>query len=542
MSHSLTQPQAKLDNPLIHQLEQQKALERQLKPETPDIRLSAPSSSFSGLIFPAEKPCFRLDRVELEGAGAMPHWLPLQRLANQAVGQCLGVQGINLLMRQLQNRLIDHGYVTSCVLAPAQNLKSGTLHLRILPDIIRHVRTMPDSGNWLTLYSAFPPYAGNLLDLRDIEQGLENLQRLPSVQAEMEIVPGDTPGESDIQLRWKQAKIWRVVASVDDSGTKDTGRYQGALPLFLENPFSLSDLFYLSGSHDINLKGDKGTHNLTAHYSVPFGYWMVGVTASDYHYRQTVAGLNNDYQYRGMSRNLDFQVSRVLHRSGSQKTSISVDLIARESRNAIVDTEIDNQRRRITRWRAGLQHRHYIGSTTLDAGISYQRGTRWLGALDAPEEAFGDATALSTIIPYSLQLDLPFQLANQRFRYNAQYLRQTSNTPLTPQDQFAIGNRWTVRGFDGERSLSASRGWFVRNDVAWQTPLPQQELYLGVDYGEAGGKDADLIGHHLAGSTLGLRGAVSSIRYDLFVGVPLSKPAGYRTSPVTLGFTLSWSY
>ncbi|OON34698.1 ShlB/FhaC/HecB family hemolysin secretion/activation protein [Izhakiella australiensis] len=535
-------PAAQMNNQLIHQQEQQKALEQRLMPKAPDVRLSAQSSSFGRLIFPAEKPCFQLDQVVLEGAGAMPHWLPLQRLANRAVGQCLGVQGINLLMSQLQNRLIDHGYVTSRVLAPAQNLKSGTLRLRILPGTLRHVRTTADSGSWVTLYSAFPAHAGNLLDLRDIEQGLENLQRLPTVQAEMEIVPGDRPGESDIQMRWKQAKIWRIAASVDDSGTKDTGRYQGALTLFLENPFSLSDLFYLSASHDLNFSGGKGTYNFTGHYSVPFGYWMVGVTASDYRYRQTIAGLNNDYQYRGVSRNLDFQVSRVLHRSGNQKTIASIDLIARESRNYLFDTEIGNQRRRTTSWRAGLQHRHYIGSATLDAAISYQRGTRWFGALDAPEEAFGQATALSKIIQYSLQLDLPFQLANQNFRYNVQYLRQTSNTLLTPQDQFAIGNRWTVRGFDGERNLSASRGWFVRNDIAWRTPLPQQELYLGIDYGEVGGEDANLIGHHLAGSVLGLRGAVSNIGYDLFAGVPISKPAGYRTSPVTLGFTLSWSY
>ncbi|PIJ50821.1 ShlB/FhaC/HecB family hemolysin secretion/activation protein [Erwinia sp. OLTSP20] len=532
----------RMNNQFIHQQEQQKALEQRLTPKTPDVRLSPRTSSFGHLTFPVEKPCFHLNNVVLEGASAMPHWLPLQRLANQAVGQCLGVKGINLLMRQLQNRLIDHGYVTTRVLAPAQNLKSGSLHLRILPGTIRHVGTTADSGSWVTLYSAFPAHEGNLLDLRDIEQGLENLQRLPTVQAEMEIVPGSKPGESDIDLRWKQEKIWRLAASVDDSGTKETGHYQGALTLFLDNPFSLSDLFYISGSHDLNRGGGKGTHNLLGHYSLPFGYWMFGITANDYHYHQTVAGLNNDYQYSGTSRNLDAQISRVLHRNGSQKTSASVDLVARESRNYIADTEIESQHRRTTSWRVGLQHRHYIGSATLDAGISYQRGTRWFGAMDAPEESFGEATALSRIIQYNLQLDLPFNLVNEQFRYNVQYLRQTSHTMLTPQDQFAIGNRWTVRGFDGERSLSASQGWFVRNDFAWRTPLQQQELYLGVDYGEVGGNDANLIGHHLAGSVLGLRGAISRVGYDLFAGMPVSKPAGYRTSPVTLGFTLTWSY
>ncbi len=255
-----------------------------------------------------------------------------------------------------------------------------------------------------------------------------------------------------------------------------------------------------------------------------------------------MAGLNGDMQYSGKSKSVTAQLSRVMHRSGTQKTTVSLDVTARESRNYVNDTEVEVQRRRTSNWRAGLQHRHYIGSATLDAGVSYQRGTRWFGAIPAPEEFWDEATALGKTLQYNLQLSAPFQLAGERFRYNAQYLRQTSNRLLTPQDRFAIGNRWTVRGFDGERNLSASRGWYLRNDIAWQTPLPQQELYLGLDYGEVGGSDADLIGRHLAGGAVGLRGAYSRFSYDLFAGAPFSKPAGYHTSPLTLGFNLNWQY
>jgi hemolysin activation/secretion protein len=153
----------------------------------------------------------------------------------------------------------------------------------------------------------------------------------------------------------------------------------------------------------------------------------------------------------------------------------------------------------------------------------------------------GDATALSKITQLSAQLDLPFDIGSQNFRYNVQYQRQISNTPLTPQDQFAIGNRWTVRGFDGERTLNASHGWYVRNDLAWSTPLPNQELYLGADYGEVGGYSSDyLIGKHLAGGVVA-RGSAFNTGYDLFAGTPFSKPDGFTTS-LTLGFNLNWSW
>ena len=528
---------------LIIQQQRQKALEQQLTPPTPDVRLSPPSSSFGRIAFPQEKPCFPIDQVQLSGQEKLPHWLPLQRIANQAQGRCLGGQGINLLMSTLQNRLVDHGYITTRVLAPTQDLKSGKLRLVVVPGYVRQVKLTPDSGHYIQPYSSFPAHAGNLLDLRDIEQGLENLQRLPTVQANMEIIPGEQPGESDIALSWKQERMWRIGASLDDSGTKSTGRYQGGLTLSLDNPFSLSDLFYISGSTDLQNQGGKGSKNITGHYSVPFGYWMAGVTANSYDYHQTIAGQNQDYRYSGKSKNLDFQLSRVLHRNGSQKTTLTYDVLARESSNYINDTEVEVQRRRTSGWRLGLQHRHYIQQATLDAGVSYQRGTRWFGALPAPEETFGEATALSKIVQLNAQLDVPFSLFSQNFRYNVQYQRQISDTPLTPQDQFAIGNRWTVRGFDGERTLNANHGWFVRNDLAWRTPLQGQELYLGADYGEVGGNSADyLIGRRLAGAVVGVRGGYRNLSYDWSWGTPLKKPDGFETANFTSAFTVALSF
>ncbi|MEQ5196575.1 ShlB/FhaC/HecB family hemolysin secretion/activation protein [Klebsiella sp. CTHL.F3a] len=527
----------------INQQQRQHALESQIAPPSPDIHLSAEGINVDNGLFPVEQPCFAISQVILQGAEALPHWLPLQRQKNKVIGRCLGGKGINLLMAQLQNILIDRGYITSRILAPQQDLKSGVLRLVVMPGYIREARLTAQSDDYLWLASAFPATDGKLLDLRDIEQGLENLQRLPTVQASMEIVPGEMPGQSDIVINRQQERFWRVDASLDDSGSNATGRYQGNLTLSLDNPLALSDLFYLSGSHNLDGNGGKSSKNLTGHYSVPLGYWQFLLTASQYDYVQTVAGANGDYQYSGKSKNVDFQLSRVLHRSGSQKTTLSADVLAREQQNFINDTEIAVQRRQTAAWKLGLQHRHYLGNATLDGGVSYQRGTRWFGAQPAPEEQWGEATALSKILQFNAQLNLPFALGGQRFRFTSRYQRQMSSTALTSPDMFSIGNRWTVRGFDGERTLTASHGWYVRNDIAWSTPLPGQEFYLGADYGEVGGAGSEtLVGKHLAGGVAGLRGQYLRASYDLFAGIPLDKPDGFKTEPATFGFSVSWSY
>ncbi|MBS9430587.1 ShlB/FhaC/HecB family hemolysin secretion/activation protein [Photorhabdus akhurstii] len=530
------------DQQLIHQQERQKALEAQLAPPPEDIRLSVPETAVPSE-FPVDTPCFPITRVVLEGTEHFPHWLPLKRLAQQGENHCLGTQGINILMTRIQNRLINHGYVTSRVLAPSQDLNSKTLKLMILPGKVGHIRYTAESGNYIQRITTFPPREGKLLDLRDIEQGLENLQRFPTVQANMEIVPNEQLGESDIVLDWRQSRHWRLASYLDDSGSKSTGRYQGGLTLYLDNPLTLSDLFYISGGRDIHSPSGRSSKNYTIHYSLPVGYWMASITASNYDYNQKVARPNGDDKYSGKSKNLNVQLSRVLHRNASQKTSVNGEIYRRTSKSFINDLEIDVQRRETAGWKLGLSHRHYIGKATLDTGVTYQQGTRWFGAQPAQEEIRGTATALLKTTQFSAALSAPFTLFSQPFIYKTQYLRQISARTLTPQDQFSIGNRWTVRGFDGERTLNGDHGWYSRNELEWQTPLNGQSLYLGMDYGEIGGPgNEQRLGKHLAGGVLGYRGSLKGVSYDLFAGIPLSKPDGFQTSSVTTGFSLYWQY
>ncbi|WP_275346312.1 ShlB/FhaC/HecB family hemolysin secretion/activation protein [Xenorhabdus bovienii] len=544
-----TEPRAD-EQPFIHQAQQQQAQQQKMDAHPPDVRLLSPLSSPFSLAFPKEVPCFLIQKVTVSGREALPHWVPVQRLADLAKDHCLGVRGINQVMSNLQNRLIVHGWVTTRVLAPEQDLSKGELKLRVLPGTVRHIRYTDDSDKYATLYTAMPAREGRLLDLRDIEQGMENLQRLPNVQTSMEIAPGEQPGESDIVIKRQQSRFWHVGAWVDNSGTKTTGRTQGGLMLALDNPTSLSDLFYISMTRDLAFSNRKNSTNYSAHYSVPLGYSQFAITGSSYTYAQTVPQLNEEAKYRGRSQSLNAQLSRVLHRNASSKTTLTYGVNLRQTRNFIKDTEIEGQKRRTSSWNLGLDHRHYIGAAVLDAGIRYQKGTRWFGALSAYEErndrdSADYATAQSEIIQLSASFNTPFTLGNQQFQHRVEYQRQWSNTPLTPQDQFSIGNRWSVRGFDGERTLSADKGWTLRNTLSWQTPLPDQQLYLGADYGRVGGRGSDIIiGRTLAGGVLGFRGNIrpANLSYDVSVGAPFSKPDGFKTDKAHIGFSLNWQY
>ena len=72
-SEATAEPLPDAGEQVRQQQQRQRALEQQIEPKAPDVRLSPPASGFGRLSFPAEKPCFPLTRIVLEGQQALPH-------------------------------------------------------------------------------------------------------------------------------------------------------------------------------------------------------------------------------------------------------------------------------------------------------------------------------------------------------------------------------------------------------------------------------------------------------------------------------------
>jgi len=562
-SGALAQANPSAPNPFVEQLRQQereRAL-REQQEKSVDSHLHQATQKDSGRLPETEAPCFRVDRLLLSGERSAEFQWVLDAAAgpeanDSPLGRCLGTQGVNIVMARLQQGIIARSFVTTRVLASPQDLSNGLLTFTLVPGRIVAVRATPDSNtrfgsNRLLLQSAIPARPGDLLNLRDIEQGLENLKRAPTAEADIQIEASTAadarPGDSDLVVKYTQARMLRGTLSLDDSGTEATGRYQAGATVSADNLFGLSDLFYMSANHSVDghVLGNprRGTEGQTVHYSLPWGYWQLGVTASNSHYRQTVAGLNQDYIYAGKTNNAELRLSRLVYRDQRRKTTLAIRAFRRESRSFIDDTQIENQHRVVGGWEASLSHKEFIGEATLDGIFALRQGTGAFGARRAPEEAFGEGTSRLRLMTADVSLDLPFKLGDQKLRYAGQWRAQWNQTQLTPQDRFGIGGRYTVRGFDGETSLLGERGWLLRNDIGWAVGQSGAELYAGIDYGRVGGRSvAWLLGNHLAGGVVGVRGAWKGLNYDAFIGAPISKPEGYRTAGITTGFNLNFSF
>lgn len=544
------------------QQQQNSAQQAQLQPR-PDVRLDITSNS-TGKFPTDEKPCFDIYKISLLDYSADNQHQPSQfqleltKTVQTLLGKlplCIGTKGINAIVSQVQNRIIEKGYVTTRVVVPEQNLSQGELVLIVIPGKIKNiiVSDVGDTPRFTRLHSwtGFTFDSGDLLNLRDIEQSLENLKRSPTADANIEIQPSNAQdadaGDSDLLVTYAQNFPFRLRLSLDNSGSKSTGKLQGSATLSWDNIFSANDLFYASFTHAIKRhsddKGQRASKNWNLYYSIPFGYWDLRFSHSQNNYHQELAGPFTNYIYSGESTTDKLTLSYLLYRDSSRKTSIYGSLWSRQSSNYIDDAEIDVQRRRMAGWEAGITHREYFNRGILDISFNYKRGTGARGAMPAPEELWHEGTSRPVIMTATFSYLQPFNVGNQEFRFSTEWSAQWNKTPLIMQDRFSLGGRYTVRGFDGELTLTGERGWLTRNELSWNMLGSNQWLYTGADAGRISGRSVrDQLGNVLVGSVLGIRGGLKGFYYDVSLGKPIIKPNGFKTSNLYAAFNIGYSF
>lgn len=526
-----------------NQVEQDKARQSALAPAQQEYSTSGRGSQKYKLAFPLEATCRYINHVEIISADHKLTLGLLGNIARQAEKKCLGIEGIRLLTTTLQNELIARGYITSLIDVPSQSLNDGILSITLSYGYIGNISWASDNSATTSLWNAIPAKTGDILKLTELEQGMANLQRLPGSSAQMKIMPGKNNAESDIQISRYLARNWQVGAWLDDAGSRSSGRYQAGGALYLYDLTTLNDILYLSMGGDVEFnQHNDGNQNKSLYYSIPFGFWSLNLYGSQIEYRQQFNGRYSTIEYKSKNDYASATLTRLLSHTRQQKTTVDARISKSTSHYYFGGSELSVMRKQNPAWDITVHQQRYFTHTIIDASLGVQRSLPWLSSVPTPEEKAGLYSKLSRIIHADLQALMKFELTGDKFSYAPHVNIQISPDILSVDNQFNIGNRWTVRGFDGERTLSGNQGWYWRNDFIWDMPAPEQQLYLGIDVGRITGTEQYGNGKVISGASMGVRGSVIATQYDFFLGTPLVKPNGFHTDPVNLGFSLQWRY
>lgn len=484
---------------------------------------------------PDEWPCFVVNRVEVPGLPTRLAAFTEELGAFQ--GACLGPKSIEALRRNLDARLVAQGLVTSSLSLPAQNLTTGVLRFELHLGRVAHVEkrgpAQAVSRNALALHE------GDVLNLRDVEQTLENLSRLPSQAAQVQIEAAATTDESVVVLAAAERRRWRLSVGADNSGAQDFGRWQGSVNAVLDAPLGLSDQLsaYLAGGLGGNLHGgERFQRTGIVSYSIPWGYHLFSLSGSRSEHARPIRGLSTTFSENGHDSSWQAKWQWTVWRSANARWAAWLGATQRRTRNFIDDVELLLQRRNVRSndWGFNGWWRREAGEFQLDyeQGISVRQPLGDDFAVDPPPLA------------HTARVQLGWQHEVGRWRHELRVAWTGVRDPASGADLQALGSRWTVRGFDARGLLSGTEQFTLKQDlrspgVEWREGWLLQP-YAALDLGRIAG--GPRTGRVLAGTAAGVRFQVGGWSGDLAAAAPLHKPKGFEAASAVFYASFNVSY
>ena len=462
-------------------------------------------------------------------------------------GDCISVGIINEALRVITNRYVGDGYVTSRAVVGPQDLTDGGLEITVFEGQVGAVKGDQGGYGKNETAMAFPGLKGKQLNLRAIEQGVDQLSRLPSYEPDIDIAPSDLPGASIVIVKRKHAdNPARTNVVFSNDGSQSTGRFNATTTLDVDSPLGLADFWSLYYSHDLYRDRFRGTEGLGGFVSLPYGYWTLSLSGGYSNYQSLLVGNGQSFSNNGRSFNGSATLDRLIYRDARTKIGVSTALSVVDAENRIQGIRLSTSSYRIVTaaidWR--LQRKMLNGLVSVNLGFTHGLNILEANAVDTGP---GGATILFREVDASLTYQSEFKLGGVPFNYTFLIRGQTTLDPVFPARRFSLGGSSTVRGFRDD-GISGRHGIFMRQQIGFllfkffsQSDFAGTSVsgFVGYDAGGILPKAGDAFERGaLQSVTAGLRAQTKHLQFELGLSRPLSAPSFIKHKDVDLAASL----
>jgi hemolysin activation/secretion protein len=521
--------------------------ERDARPAKPPTRFQVPVPE------PVERgngACREIREIRVDGV-TLIQAKALEHLVSPYRGQCLGVTEIERLLGDLTAAYITRGYVTARVYLPQQDLSTGMLRIEVLEGAVERLIIEDGDQGSISPFNVAPGVIGKPLNLRDLEQALDQINRLASNDAQLDIAPGTAPGDSMVILSNAPSRTAHFNLTYDNHGLEATGREQVGATVGLDNPLGLND--FLSFTHRRSFPyspGVQAARSNSLFYAVPFGYSTVSLSASESDYASLLdAPSGTKLRTRGDSESISLRLDHVAWRGQRSQWNVSAMLTGKESKSFLEDILLEVSSRRLTVFDldSSFTTSFMGGVVTLDAGMA--RGTTLFGALqddaNLPEDV---PQAQFTKLKFGGSYFLTFKAADKDWSFSSRLTGQHGLDTLYGSEQISIGGIYSVRGFV-DNVLAGDHGYFVRNDLSLHQPFVALQgtsavlrPYVGLDYGKVWNRASQVPEGELTGMAFGAALSLGSVSLDVFHARPVNQPGFMSREGDSTFFNLSAAF
>ena len=447
------------------------------------------------------------------------------------VAPCMGVTQINRLLAEITQLYVQAGYIASRPYLISPPAAGQSLDIHVEEGYLEAIE-LADQSLPVSLGGAFPGMLGKPLNLRDLEQGLDQLNRLRSVDLTADIAPGNEAGASRIILRSRStASRWGLGLGVDNLGSAGTGRDRNAINLSLDSPLKLNDSLNLSFSETLN-HGPRYSRSNSLFYSIPYGYWTYSLFASHNEYRSPFKLSRATFYNSGRTDQVSLRTDRVLWRDQGHQLSANLQLAYKDVDSYLQKVRLGIQSPTLTVAEAGL-NLFWLNSAVWNLDVNYAQGLTWFGAdRDADQTQKNLPQAQFHKYRANLTQWRNGQWLGQPWQWQSQLSAQYSPDALPAIEQLLGTDDSAVRGYR-ENITSGAIGAVWRNTLRLPltSDLPVKITpRLGLDNGwikrEHGAQS-----QRLSGASAGLNLSWKNVQLDLDYQRNLNTPAGFGQEP-----------
>jgi hemolysin activation/secretion protein len=453
-------------NQLIEQRRYQQLKQQRLLAEPEPVAPALPQSA----------QCLPIAGVYLQGVTLLS---PADLSALSALPQqCISSNDINRLSRELTRLYVAKGYITARVQFIRPN-KQRELGLRVTEGFIEKIE---GGDRWVNSRLLFPGLEGKPLKLTQLDQGLDQANRLQSNTTRLDILPGQQVGGSIIRLRNDHAKPWQLIAGTDNYGQKNTGQWLARATATLDSPFGLSDFVSLNANSTVENPAHRYSRAYTLLYSLPYGAFTFSGFASFSAYENHQQLAFNNVKLHGQTQQYGLRGDYVFYRDRDQIDSLSGQLTYKRIDNYFESVRLEIGSPTLTLAELGVSHLQILPSGVFSANLSVEQGLPLLGADRHPNAVHldGQFTKGKAFVNLSQRLSL----AGATYQLNNLFYGQYSRDPLPGVEWLSLTDRSAIRGFS-RSTQSGDNGWYLQNTLSRSVNLGSVTLTprLGADVG-----------------------------------------------------------
>ncbi|MBW7983645.1 ShlB/FhaC/HecB family hemolysin secretion/activation protein [Enterobacillus tribolii] len=518
--------------------QQQRELLQQNQMQREELERSIAPSPRRGAALPENTgPCFPIYHIRLAGARLLTPERQ-QTLLAPYLDQCLGIKQISQLTQDVSDWYIRNGYITSRAFLTEQDLTQGQLTLLVMEGKLEEVRMngQPDR----TLSTTFPRLGNRILNLRDIEQGMEQINRVRREPVQIAIQPGSEPGYSVVDLEASKEIPVLLSAGFDNSGQKSTGEEQLNASVAINNLFGLADRWYVAGARSSAFSNSKDAQSVQAGVSMPYGYFTFDYSYSYSDYLATIESRGYEWRSTGDTQTHRLSGSWVAYRDSDIKTSLVLGMNHRSNNNYLSDVRLENSSYKLTSVLAGVNHGQKLWGGYATLNPAYSRGVPWLGASDDGRQAGSPKAEFNKWIVSGSY----YRPLTDNISYLSSFYGQWTPDRLYGSERLTIGGESSVRGFK-EQYLSGDKGGYWRNEVDWTLFRMPVIGAVGVVAAIDGGylrhdKQEPYASGTLWGGAVGLTSNGKHFSSQLTVGWPLAYPDRLEPDRVSVYYRIGF--